>query len=68
MLGRAREIEAFEGTLRVRVLLPEDIIGLKVQSLANDPSRERLREYFALFDRTEIYEEIRERCFRAEQG
>ena len=32
----------YAGSLRVRTLRPEDIIGLKVQALANDPQRERV--------------------------
>ena len=81
MLRRASELPAFDGSLRVRTLRPEDLIGLKVQALTNDPERERrdlvdieslaerycgeidwgrMREYFALFDRLELYEGIRE--------
>ena len=81
MLSRAAELPAFAASLRVRTLRPEDIIGLKVQALSNDPRRERwdladiellteryageidwerVREYFALFDRLELYDEIRE--------
>lgn len=37
MLERARTLEK-EG-LKIRVLIPEDIIGLKVQAMANAPSR-----------------------------
>ena len=80
MLQRAAELPAFAGSLRVRTLRPEDIIGLKVQALTNDPRRERrdlvdvellaerysgeidwgrMREYFALFERLELYDEIR---------
>ena len=80
MLSRASEFPAFAASLRVRTLRPEDIIGLKVQALANDPGRERrdlidiellaerysgeidwerMREYFALFGRLELYEGIR---------
>ena len=39
MLGRAMERPVFAGTAVVRVLRPEDVIGLKVQSMANDPDR-----------------------------
>ena len=81
MLERAPEVSVFAGTLRLRTLRPEDLVGLKVQALANDPGRERqdladidrlaerfaaemdwerIREYFALFDRLELYDEIRE--------
>ena len=39
MLKRAVEKDVFEGTLRIRVLMPEDIVGLKLQAFTNDPSR-----------------------------
>ena len=39
MLKRAVEKEIFEGMLRIRVLLPEDLIGLKIQAVANNESR-----------------------------
>lgn len=39
MLGRVKEVDIFEGKAKIKVLLPEDIIGLKVQSLANNPKR-----------------------------
>ena len=82
MLSRASDIPAFASSLRVRTLRPEDIIGLKVQALSNDPERERwdladiellterysreidwerVRGYFALFDRLELYDEIRQK-------
>ena len=80
MLERAPEMSVFEGSLRLRTLRPEDIVGLKVQALANDPGRERrdladieslaerfatemdwerVRGYFALFEKLELYDEIR---------
>jgi predicted nucleotidyltransferase len=37
MLQRARLVPLFDGELRVRTLLPEDVIGLKVQAIHNDP-------------------------------
>ena len=37
MLERAEEKKIF--SMKVRVLLPEDIIGLKIQALANDKTR-----------------------------
>ncbi len=43
MLKRAAEKKIFEGKHSIKVLRPEDIIGLKVQAFVNDPSRE-LRE------------------------
>lgn len=89
MLQRASELPAFAGSLDVRTLRPEDIIGLKVLALTNDRRRERrdladvellaeryareidwerVREYFALFDRLELYEEIRKTYGPADRG
>ncbi len=89
MLSRASELPVFAGSLRVRTLRPEDVIGLKVQALANDPQRERrdlvdiellaeryaaeidwgrMREYFALFGKVELYEGIREAHGPADRG
>lgn len=39
MLSKVLKKSAFGGKFYVNVLSPEDIIGLKVQSIANDPSR-----------------------------
>jgi len=39
MLERAEEKEIFSGELKIRVLIPEDLIGLKVQAIANDEAR-----------------------------
>ena len=39
MLARAKQVSVFSGTYTVNVLLPEDIIGLKLQASVNDPSR-----------------------------
>lgn len=39
MLERARELDIFEGKLKIWVLRAEDIIGLKVQAAVNDPTR-----------------------------
>lgn len=44
MLERACELEIFDGALKIKVLNPEDIIGLKIQALANNPARQS-REY-----------------------
>jgi len=41
MIGRAVEKEIFGGALKIRTLIPEDIIGLKLQSIYNNPSREK---------------------------
>jgi hypothetical protein len=37
MLTRARETPIMDGELKVKVVLPEDLIGLKLQALLNDP-------------------------------
>lgn len=42
MLRRARRVPIFDGTFKVKTLLPEDLIGLKVQALANDPGNRML--------------------------
>jgi hypothetical protein len=44
MLKRAKIIEVFQGACRLKVLAPEDIIGLKVQAAANNPDRKQ-REF-----------------------
>jgi hypothetical protein len=43
MLGRVKHIPIFAGTQTVRVAQPEDVIGLKVQAMVNNPER-RTRE------------------------
>lgn len=37
MLKRARKVPIFGEALEVKTLLPEDLIGLKIQALVNDP-------------------------------
>jgi predicted nucleotidyltransferase len=37
MLQRARQLPVLDGELMVRAVLPEDLIGLKIQAIANDP-------------------------------
>jgi len=39
MLENAKEESIFNGKLKVRVIRPEDLIGLKVQSYSNNPKR-----------------------------
>lgn len=39
MLKRAQEHSVFKGEFKVKVLIPEDIIGLKIQAFINDISR-----------------------------
>ena len=42
MLQRAVEKNIFGGTLKIKTLIPEDIIGLKLQAVYNNPSREKV--------------------------
>ncbi len=42
MLQRAVEKDIFSGMLKIRTLIPEDIIGLKLQAVYNNPSREHI--------------------------
>lgn len=42
MLSRAVKKEVFEGEIMIKVLRPEDIIGLKLQALNNDPGRKAI--------------------------
>ena len=44
MLGRAVARPVFGGTRQVRVLLPEDVIGLKVQAIVNDPETRKAKD------------------------
>jgi hypothetical protein len=39
MLKRAKECDILNGQFKVKVITPEDIIGLKVQASVNDPGR-----------------------------
>jgi hypothetical protein len=41
MLVKAVEKDIFEGSLKLKVLIPEDLIGLKFQAIKNNPSREQ---------------------------
>jgi len=45
MLERAIEMDIFGGKMKIKVLKPEDIIGLKIQALVNNPKREA-NEYY----------------------
>ena len=38
MLDRAAEKRTFNDELTIRVLLPEDLVGLKLQAIKNSPS------------------------------
>ncbi|MBI5099285.1 MAG: hypothetical protein HZB30_08620 [Nitrospirae bacterium] len=42
MLQRAVEKDIFSGMLKIKTLIPEDIIGLKIQAIYNNPSREKI--------------------------
>jgi hypothetical protein len=44
MIKRSKYLPVFDGKLNIRVVIPEDIIGLKLQALVNDPTRTN-REY-----------------------
>jgi hypothetical protein len=37
MMRRSKKNRVFDGVLEVKTLLPEDLIGLKVQAISNDP-------------------------------
>jgi hypothetical protein len=52
MLERAEEREVFSGALTLRVVRPEDLIGLKVQAMTNDERRQAgdLADIEALLD------------------
>lgn len=54
MLEHAEEKDIFEGKLKIRVLKPEDIIGLKLQALVNNPPRTE-REYLDIESLMEYY-------------
>ena len=41
MLKRAEEKEIFGGSPKIKVVRPEDLIGLKLQSIRNNPEREK---------------------------
>ncbi|MBU2575090.1 MAG: nucleotidyltransferase family protein [Elusimicrobia bacterium] len=78
MLENSGTAAVFAGAIKVKVLKAEDLIGLKVQAIANNPNRfykdnadieellkivevdwEKLKTYFALFDMTGRFLELR---------
>ena len=81
MLAHALSKDSSLIGLPLKVVRPEDLIGLKVQSLANNPARRhkeladiesllemrpdvdwtRIREFFALFELTDLYAELETR-------
>jgi hypothetical protein len=42
MMSRSKKMPIFEGEFEVKTLLPEDLIGLKVQAISNDPQNRYL--------------------------
>jgi len=49
MIKRSKEVPIFNGKFKIKVVSPEDIIGLKLQALVNDKLREP-REYADIED------------------
>lgn len=56
MIDRAIKKDIFEGRLKINVLKPEDIIGLKLQAIANDQTRAS-REYADIEALMEFYKQ-----------
>jgi hypothetical protein len=56
MLKNALSVEGFGGKYRYKVVRPEDIIGLKVQAIANDPQR-RLQDWPDIQKLLEVHRE-----------
>lgn len=44
MLDRAKEYPAFGGKQNLKTAQPEDVIGLKIQAMSNDPERSALEQ------------------------
>ncbi len=42
MLKRAPKVPLFDNTLEIKTLMPEDLIGLKIQAIVNDPENRSL--------------------------
>ncbi len=42
MIDKAVEKEVFGGSIKIKVLIPEDLIGLKLQAIKNDPKRKEI--------------------------
>lgn len=42
MISRSTLVSVFDGEFQLPVLLPDDIIGLKVQAMVNDPDRRQI--------------------------
>ena len=56
MIKRSKEIPIFNGKFKIRVVTPEDVIGLKLQALVNNKSRE-MREYADINDIMSYFKE-----------
>lgn len=54
MLARAKTISIFEGSVPARIAEPEDVVGFKVQAMANNPRR-RSRELADIEQLLELY-------------
>ena len=44
MLKRTRKIPIFQGQYEIPVLIPEDLIGLKLQAMINNPERQTMEQ------------------------
>lgn len=55
MIQRSNEVPIFNGKFIIRVVRPEDVIGLKLQAMVNNQSRE-LREYADINDIMSYFE------------
>ena len=68
MLRRAAVKDIFGGDLKIRTLIPEDIIGLKLQAVYNNPSREKIDladiEMLVSIHRENLDWELLEKYFR----
>jgi hypothetical protein len=68
MLQRAVEKDIFSGMLKIKTLIPEDIIGLKIQAVYNNPSREKIDmpdiELLVSVNRKNLDWELLEKYFR----
>jgi hypothetical protein len=44
MLDRAKDYPAFGGKQNLKTAQPEDVIGLKIQAMSNDPERSAMEQ------------------------
>jgi len=73
MLERSAEKDIFNGALKIKVVSPEDLIGLKVQAIKNDPERERadmadIESLLSRHGKTISWELIEEYCTLFDMG